>query len=160
MLSRTAKIQRTLPTLIGTLVLLGACSGGPPIADSGKEFLPATASSAADYAVQQVGVPYRYGGSDTSGFDCSGLVHYSYARAGKSVPRTTDGLWRASDPVPTGDLRRGDVLFFRIEGKVSHVGIYLGGDRFVHAPSSGREVTVEKLDSPYYERSLVRAGRP
>lgn len=115
---------------------------------------------AAAVAVQQVGVPYRYGGSSPAGFDCSGLVHYSYVRAGKPVARTTAALWDTLAPVDSRRMRAGDLLFFRIEGKMSHVGLYLGDGRFVHAPSSGRSVTIEDLDNEYYRRALIRAGRP
>ena len=115
---------------------------------------------AAAVAVQQVGVPYRYGGSSPAGFDCSGLVHYSYLRAGRPVARTTAALWDTLAPVETRQMRAGDLLFFRIEGKMSHVGMYLGGGRFVHAPSSGRSVTIEDLGNEYYRRALIRAGRP
>ena len=115
---------------------------------------------AAVVAVRQVGVPYRYGGSSTEGFDCSGLVHYAYAKAGRSIPRTTRHLWRDLRPVAADQLRVGDLLFFDINGSVSHVGLYLGSRRFVHAPSTGREVTVEQLDSAFYRAAFVRGGRP
>lgn len=118
------------------------------------------ARRAAVVAVEQVGVAYRYGGSDRSGFDCSGLVHYAYARAGLTTPRTTGALWRELVPVSNRDLLEGDVLFFDIAGKISHVGLYLGDGRFVHAPSSGKEVTIASLSSDYYQDALVRGGRP
>jgi cell wall-associated NlpC family hydrolase len=63
-------------------------------------------------------------------------------------------------PVAVQNLRVGDLLFFDIDGKVSHVGLYLGRRRFVHAPSTGREVTIEELDSGYYRKTFVRGGRP
>lgn len=116
--------------------------------------------AAAVVAVRQVGVPYVYGGSDRRGFDCSGLVWFAYRHAGKHVPRTTRTLWDALRPVARGQLRVGDVLFFRIAGKMSHVGLYLGEGRFVHAPSSGREVTIAALDAPFYREAFIRAGRP
>ena len=115
---------------------------------------------AASIAVHQVGVPYRYGGSAPTGFDCSGLVHYSYQQAGKAVARTTGQLWNSTSVVDHRDMRPGDVLFFRIEGKMSHVGIYIGDNRFVHAPSSGKSVSVESLSSDFYRSALIRAGRP
>jgi len=121
---------------------------------------PGIGQRAADIALQQVGTPYRYGGSSPSGFDCSGLVHYSYANVGKSVPRTTGGLWKGLAPVDDRDMRVGDLLFFSIAGKMSHVGLYLGGGRFVHAPSSGKVVSVETLTSDYYRQAFIRAGRP
>ncbi len=115
---------------------------------------------AAIVAVRQIGVPYRYGGASRDGFDCSGLIQYAYRHAGKRVPRTTATQWKHLRPVKGNDLRTGDVLFFRIKGKMSHVGMYLGDGRFVHAPSTGREVTVTALDSPFYRRAFIRAGRP
>ena len=115
---------------------------------------------AAAVALKQVGVPYRYGGDDPGGFDCSGLVHYSYAHAGKPIPRTTAGQWSTLAPVEHGNVRVGDLLFFRIDGKMSHVGLYVGNGRFVHAPSSGKSVSVDHLGSDYYRHAFIRAGRP
>ena len=111
-------------------------------------------------ARQQIGVPYRYGGSTPKGFDCSGLVHYAYQRAGIKVPRTTGGLMRMAHRVPLSQLRPGDVLFFRIAPpKISHVGLYIGGSRFVHAPSSGKKVSYASLKNEYWKHHLVSAGR-
>jgi murein DD-endopeptidase len=115
---------------------------------------------AAVIAVRQIGVPYRYGGSTVRGFDCSGLVQYAYANAGKRIPRTTAEQWRQLTPINSNSIRVGDLLFFRIGGKISHVGMYLGDRRFVHAPSTGREVSTASLDSDYYRRTFVRAARP
>ncbi len=121
--------------------------------------MPDTGSVAARVAYEQVGAPYRYGGSSPRGFDCSGLVQYSYARAGVDVPRTTSALWQSSTPVTRANLKPGDILFFNVDGKMSHVGVYLGSRRFVHAPSTGRSVSVASLDSPYYSTAFIRAGR-
>ena len=116
--------------------------------------------AAARYALNQIGVPYRYGGSGTSGFDCSGLVQYAWSQAGRSIPRTTRDQYRQLSAVGRQDLRAGDLLFFRIDGSISHVGMYLGENRFVHAPSSGRTVTTARLDSDFYRNRFVRAARP
>ncbi len=149
--------------------LLAACSAQEPRSpQEGAEPVsaPAPASPrsvgerAAVIAVRQVGVPYRYGGDGADGFDCSGLVHYAYALAGKAVPRTTGDLWRRTRPVQDAELEVGDILFFDIEGKVSHVGLYLGSGRFVHAPSTGREVTIADLHAGYYRSAFIRGGRP
>lgn len=113
----------------------------------------------ASIAQEQIGVPYRFGGSTPSGFDCSGLVHYAYAGAGVDVPRTTSALWQASRTVALAEARPGDVLFFDIDGKPSHVGIYLGDGFFVHAPSSGKRVNTLRLDSSWYRDRLLRVGR-
>jgi len=87
-------------------------------------------------------------------------VQFSYSRAGVVVPRTTSQLWSASRTVGNQELRAGDILFFNVEGKMSHVGMYLGKNRFVHAPQSGRTVSIASLDAPFYKAALIRAGRP
>ena len=132
----------------------------PPVARQPVERPRTTAERAAVIAREQVGVPYRYGGNSRSGFDCSGLVHYAYSRAGLQTPRTTTALWRELPPVARDQLRTGDVLFFDIAGKISHVGLYLGQGRFVHAPSSGKAVSIANLTSAYYRQAFVRGGRP
>ncbi len=109
-------------------------------------------------ALQMVGVPYRYGGATPEGFDCSGLVQYSYRNAGLSVPRTSREQFNATAPVPLASASPGDLLFFRSRD-YSHVGIYLGENRFVHAPNTGRTVEISNLAEPYYQRNFVRAGR-
>ncbi len=136
--------------------LSAACSTQPPVDSTSRS----VGDRAASIALDQLGTPYRYGGSSPAGFDCSGLVQYSYARAGKSLPRTTGALWNTAAPIESQRMLPGDLLFFRIAGKMSHVGLYLGDGRFIHAPSSGRFVSVESLDSDYYSRAFMRAGRP
>ena len=148
---------------IGTLALalaLGACAS-PPGYEPVHEVTPAAAGRAAKLAYTMVGKPYRYGGSSpATGFDCSGLVYYSYRGAGVKLPRSTESLLAASRSVARAQLRRGDLLFFDQEGrKNSHVGIYLGKGRFVHAPSSGKQVRTDRLDSPYWKRHLSGVRR-
>jgi murein DD-endopeptidase len=136
--------------------IVAGCASSPavPVTD------PGSADRAASSALRMVGKPYRYGGSTPAGFDCSGLVQYSYKQAGVTLPRATDSQLRASQPLRGQHLRRGDLLFFDQEGKKkSHVGIYLGDGRFVHAPSSGKAVRTDRLDSPYWKRHLSEARR-
>jgi len=173
MISQPSNIPGNIALAILLGVVLSACSSpqqrphkesspdgsGIVVARQQKPALSA-GERAAVVAVRQLGVPYRYGGSTTDGFDCSGLVHYAYLKAGKAIPRTTSSQWRSLQPVSADDLRVGDLLFFSIDGKVSHVGLYLGSRRFVHAPSSGRDVAIEELDSSYYRNAFVRGGRP
>lgn len=135
-------------------------SGASTTVSPARQRRKSVGETAAVVAVRQIGVPYRYGGSSVKGFDCSGLVHYAYARAGTRIPRTTAEQWRQLTPIAGNNLRVGDLLFFRIDGRISHVGLYLGDGRFVHAPSSGREVTVADLDSAFYRETFVRAARP
>lgn len=107
-----------------------------------------------------IGVPYRYGGSDPhEGFDCSGLVYYAYARNGQAVPRTSRAQFDAAQKIPIEQAAAGDLLFFQDQASLSHVGIYVGEGRFVHAPSSGRTVSLASLDEPYYRRHFVAIGR-
>lgn len=112
-------------------------------------------------AASMLGMPYQYGGANPDeGFDCSGLVQYSYAQAGVQLPRTTQGLYRESNPVRLRRLRPGDILFFKLNAKrVSHVGIYLGDMRFIHAPKTGRDVSISSLNNRYWRSRLVSAGR-
>lgn len=173
MLSQTARNHCIAS--IALILFVSACSSQAPrsttaaVRQAGAMSVPAQiprgarrtqGEYAAVVALRQVGVPYRYGGSTTSGFDCSGLISYAYATTGKNMPRTTSALWRDLRPVAADDLRVGDVLFFDIEGKMSHVGLYLGDRRFVHAPSSGKTVSVASLNSSFYRRALIRGGRP
>lgn len=113
-------------------------------------------------ALKQQGVRYRYGGSSpSSGFDCSGLIHYSFGQAGIAVPRTTQLLLQQSRRIKKTDLMQGDILFFRFPGKrkASHAAIYMGDGNFVHAPSSGKKVSIARLDKSYWAKAYVGAGR-
>ncbi len=103
---------------------------------------------------------YRYGGADpAAGFDCSGLVHYAFTQNGYPVPRTSQAQFEASRQIPLEEAMEGDLLFFRDQEMLSHVGIYLGDGQFVHAPSSDDSVRVARIDSLYYQRHLVAVGR-
>lgn len=116
---------------------------------------------AADQALKMVGKPYRYGGSNpSSGFDCSGLIQFSFRQVGIVVPRSTEEQRRFSQKIPVSNLRQGDLLFFD-QGwtKNSHAGIYIGDGKFVHAPSSGKSVRVDKLDAPYWRKHLSETRR-
>jgi len=142
---------------ITLLLLLAAGCASTPIADAPGG---ARHQQAADVAASMVGKPYRYGGTTPQGFDCSGLVQYSFKRAGMDVPRITSTQRDMSRKVSVSGLARGDLLFFNQEGKYSsHVGIYLGRNRFVHAPSSGKNVRVDFLTDAYWQKHLVDARR-
>ncbi len=121
-----------------------------------------TASSVALQALAYLGTPYRNGGlSPRTGFDCSGLVAYVYREgAGMALPRNTQDLSRSGRPVDPDALRPGDLVFYNTQRReYSHVGIYLGEDRFIHAPSSGGEVRVENLHADYWMRRFSGARR-
>ncbi len=120
----------------------------------------ALGSQAADTALTMVGKPYRYGGYTPSGFDCSGLVYYSYKRAGIEVPRDTQGQRKYGTSIPSRSLKKGDLLFFNLQGKrFSHVAIYLGDQAFVHAPATGKNVRTDRLTDPYWRKHFVGARR-
>lgn len=139
------------------LIALAGCAAAPQ--QTGQEV--DAGADAAQHALGMVGTPYRFGGSSPQGFDCSGLVHYSYARAGMRVPRSVEGLWDNSLPVSSARIRPGDLLFFHIDGKHnSHIGLYIGNDRFVHAPSSGKLVSVASLANRYWRQHFSAARRP
>lgn len=111
-------------------------------------------------AMAQIGTAYRYGGADLEGFDCSGLVYFIHQGLGLSAPRTAQQQFDASHRIARGDLAPGDLVFFRFEGRrISHVGIYAGAGRFVHAPQTGRNVELKSLDDEYYARHFAGGGR-
>ena len=145
-----------------TTALIAAGCAGTPSRDPADTISTGTdlRSAIAQLALSMVGVPYRYGGAHPDeGFDCSGLVYYSYSSNGQAVPRTSQAQFDAARKIPLEEAAVSDLLFFRDQEKLSHVGIYLGDGRFVHAPASGDTVRVANVDAPYYQRHLVAVGR-
>ena len=118
-----------------------------------------TANAASRIAEDMVGQPYRFGGHAPGGFDCSGLVWYSYKKAGVATARTTRDLIKQTKKVSRKKLRRGDLVFFKGWIRTGHVGMYLGRGVFVHAPSSGKKVKISRLDSGYWLKHFKSAGR-
>jgi len=146
--------------------LLAACASQPDYKAPSRSVEPRAAVNPdpgqriAALAFDQVGTAYRYGGANPAqGFDCSGLVFYTFTQLGVEVPRTSQAQFKAAKKINLGDADRGDLVFFQDQQKLSHVGIYLGSGRFVHAPATGRKVSVADLTEPYYQRHLVAVGR-
>jgi cell wall-associated NlpC family hydrolase len=114
----------------------------------------------AAFALRLRGTPYRFGGASLDGFDCSGLVFYAHRQLGLTVPRTSREQEEDARSIKPRKLRRGDLVFFKIDSRsVNHVGIYIGKHRFVHAPGSGKPVTINSLDDDFYAESFFSAGR-
>lgn len=169
--ARVSDIQARLQALAGGQPLAGGAIGAPAVDQTAPSFSSAlttaqtsaltsaqttaqgsaalegdTGSQAVAVAEQQVGTPYVYGGSKPGGFDCSGLVQWTYARLGISLPRTAEEQGRTGTPVSPADARPGDLVYFDHPGRDSHIGIYVGGGQWVVAPHTGAKVRVEPVD--------------
>jgi peptidoglycan DL-endopeptidase CwlO len=117
---------------------------------------PATHSSVVSIALQYLGVPYVWGGASPSGFDCSGLTMYAYAKVGVYLPHNAAMQYGMGTPVSRSQLAPGDLVFFN---GLSHVGMYIGGGRFVHAPHTGDVVKISSLSEYWYAATYVGARR-
>jgi peptidoglycan DL-endopeptidase CwlO len=127
----------------------------PPSVPAPPAPAPGAHAEAAAIAARYLGVPYVWGGESPVGFDCSGLVSYVYAQLGISLPHYTVSQWDVTEPIPTSDLEPGDLVFF--DG-LSHVGVYIGGGQFIHAPHTGTVVQISSL-SGYWAANLDGARR-
>ena len=166
--------QATL-ALLSAGLLAGCASRSPGPAPSARSTPPARSRSglnlhpghreaAVAQAMLLVNTPYTYGGNTPQGgFDCSGLIQYVLrlvAGPQQALPRTTAQWAAASTPVPRGQLQRGDLVFFNTTGKpYSHMGLYVGSDQFVHAPSSGGTVRKASLGNRYFAQRYLGARR-
>jgi cell wall-associated NlpC family hydrolase len=161
--------------LVCLTVAIGACasSGATPRPFPGAAAPPTTSGHPAatpvrpgsvgalvNTALEYTGAPYRNGGTDPSGFDCSGFVHYVFGRHGLEVPREVREQFRIGARVDRARLRPGDLVFFTtVAPGASHVGIAISSDEFVHAPSTRGVVRVERIDTSYWSRRFVGARR-
>jgi cell wall-associated NlpC family hydrolase len=148
--------------------LFSACATAPkPTSSKAKntridkqELSLKTQYTVVEIAEKLKGKPYRYGGVTPKGFDCSGLVHYAYLKAGLSIPRTTRDQYRASRRLSIEKAQPGDLLFFKINSrKLSHVGLYAGNGRFIHASTAKKRVADASLQDPYWRKRLIGIGR-
>ena len=153
------RYSHKLLTFLLLAALVAACTASwrpPPFANNGAA---PTGEEIAGLAQGLLGAPYRYGGETPQGFDCSGLVYYIHERLGMDVPRSADAQYGHARQVAVRDLQPGDLVFFRLAGsKVAHVGIYIGNGRFIHAPSTGKDVSYAELDDAWWWNRFVGAG--
>ncbi|MGZ5095430.1 MAG: C40 family peptidase [Burkholderiales bacterium] len=154
------------------VVLLAGCGSAPyrnaierrpvVIGDRADGDFSSRSREIALHALSQIGTRYRYGGSTPDeGFDCSGLVQYVYSRAGIVLPRTTEALSALGMPVTPNELEPGDLVFFdTLRRPFSHVGIYIGDQRFIHAPTSRGVVQLVNMKDRYWQGRYDGARRP
>jgi len=121
---------------------------------------PVAPTAIVSTAMMLRGIPYRNGGSDPSGFDCSGFVQWVFAQNGIRLPREVREQYGAGQTIDPRDVKPGDLLFFETVSRgASHVGVAIGGDQFVHAPSSQGVVRVERFSANYWAMRFVGARR-
>jgi len=151
---------RLLMLLILTGGILAGCSSTPRQWGHPSDLDHPRRQQLLEHYSQWAGTPYRYGGQDRSGVDCSGLIQRIYADLdGASLPRTTEQLARIGQQVPRHQLQPADLVFFKTGWKQRHAGIYIGNGEFIHA-SASRGVVISRLDTPYWEKSWWMARRP
>jgi cell wall-associated NlpC family hydrolase len=141
-------------------VLLAGCSSGPRYSQAPAELQHPQRLQLLDHYSQWAGTPYRYGGQDRSGVDCSGFIQRVYADLdGTRLPRTTEQQARIGSLVKRHQLQPADLVFFKTGWKQRHAGIYIGNGEFIHA-STSRGVMISRLDNPYWDDSWWMARRP
>ena len=112
-------------------------------------------------AMSLIGLSYRFGGnSPTQGLDCSGFMQYIFKRSmGITLPRTSAEMATVGQPVERANLKPGDMVFFGSGGRVSHVGMYIGNDRFIHAPRTGRDIEISSMNGAHWKSHYITARR-
>ncbi len=139
--------------LICVLVLLSACGSAPQRSAPQASIADDKMNDVVMYAISLADTPYRYGGATPqNGFDCSGYVGHVFRHTlGVALPRTSVEISRVGDPLDTDQLRPGDLVFYNTQRSAySHVGIFIGEGKFVHAPKSGRRIRTEKMSEKYW----------
>jgi cell wall-associated NlpC family hydrolase len=132
----------------------------PPVQPVGPAATATSGNPLVALALTFLGTPYRFGGSDPSGFDCSGFVQWVFARLGAALPREVHDQFRVGKKIDEDEVKAGDLVFFQTVARgASHVGIALGDGRFVHAPSSKGVVRIERYTTGYWAQRWVGARR-
>lgn len=171
MTSESIRRRTRALALAGVVAALAACSSvsgrtpapriavpTPPIDAPTPEWVERSARGrrAADLALKYRGVPYRWGGTGPSGFDCSGFVRYVYAQVGVRLPHNAAMQYALGTPIPRERLEPGDLVFF---DRLRHNGIYIGQGRFIHSRQTGKRVGIGALDEDWYHAHWVGARR-
>lgn len=148
----------------GLIALLSACTSPPPLTETASN--TERGQEVALFAIGLIDTGYRFGGKNPeAGLDCSGMVSYIFSQAAHlSIKGSAADIARSGRPVMTGQLRPGDLVFFNTRqvstsntAEISHVGIYIGDKRFIHAPSSNGRVRIDSLAGRYYAQRLIAA---
>ncbi|HWX80171.1 MAG TPA: C40 family peptidase [Steroidobacteraceae bacterium] len=157
--------------LAAATLLLGACAStaqknprppetpAAPVSAAPRIPAPDQRTLMVDGATAMLGQPYRFGGAEPGGFDCSGLVFYAAAIAGIRVPRTAAEQLNFGVAVRRGDLQEGDLIFMNLAHKELHVGLAIDRERFIHAPSNGGHVRIDSLAAAPYLKGFIGARR-
>ena len=168
-----AHYRRNAVLALSTALLLAGCGGNDNVRPSASQRTPqrdgpivqpadpTKANAVLMRAISLVGTPYRYGGNTPEGgFDCSGLVGYVFRTIGIDLPRVSRAMAHEGTAITDrAALAEGDLVFFGKRGRVDHVGIYIGEGKFLHAPRTGRDVTVSSMDSGYWSQKYLQARR-
>ena len=149
--------KKTVFCRLTLILILAVLTGGCGFFGPSSNLGPTAAQNARKY----VGVPYQPGGKSPGGFDCSGLTYYVYHRLGLELPRSSAQQAGVGRRISRRQLQPGDLVFFKTgAGRgVTHVGLYLGRQKFVHAPGRGKNVIISELDSEYYAKRYHSARR-
>jgi cell wall-associated NlpC family hydrolase len=154
-LAQAATIRNNSQAQAQALALQQTAIGASASTDSASVAPPSQYTGVVGIAMRYLGTPYAWGGESPGGFDCSGLVRYVYLQVGVSLPHYTGAQWNVGVPVSRSDLQPGDLVFF--DG-LGHVGIYIGGNQFIHAPHTGDVVRISSI-SGWYADTYVGARR-
>lgn len=150
---------RVLMWLALTGVMLAGCSSAPPQPGQSADLDHPLRRQLLEHYREWAGTPYRYGGQDPSGVDCSGLIQRIFIDLnGTRLPRTTEALARVGREVQPHQLQPADLVFFKTGWRQRHAGIYIGNGEFIHASTSGG-VMISRLDNPYWQDSWWMARR-
>jgi cell wall-associated NlpC family hydrolase len=154
-IARAAQAQYTTALGDQNAQLADTAIGATASTPDGSVAPPSQYGGVVGVAMRYLGTPYVWGGASPGGFDCSGLVAYAYSQVGVSLPHYTGAQWNVGVPVSSGDLQPGDLVFFNGLG---HVGIYVGGGNFIHAPHTGDVVKISSMTG-WYASTYVGARR-